>query len=168
MNRRGILHQEDANQINVTEFPAANILGRLPGVRGAAALHPHLNDPAVLAGRFNHFSAVPNAQGQRLFYIDVFSRLAGHNRPQRVPAVRRGNHNRVDLRIVEHLSKILYEFGPVFMTFHHNLRRRTVGPAIGVADILDLNVRAFHQTRQQRASSTADAHNPQDDFILGR
>ncbi len=57
-----------------------------------------------------------------------------------MPSVGSGDYNRINLWIIQHLSKILHKFRLVVMAFYHNLRRRSVASCVGVTNILDLNV----------------------------
>ena len=65
-----------------------------------------LDDPAVLLGRLDHLAAFEDVVAARLLDVDVLARLAGPDRRQRVPVVRRGDADHVDVLAVVDLAEV--------------------------------------------------------------
>ena len=65
-----------------------------------------LDDPIVLARGLDALAALEDVVAARFFHIDVFSRLAGPNRHERMPMVWRGDADGVDLVVLKHLPHI--------------------------------------------------------------
>ena len=80
---------------------------------GGVALIAHLADDLIIVRGFFQRSDLPDVVGERLFHIDVFSRLhRGHGRGK-VRVIGRGNHHGVDLlaHFIEHDAQILEALG---------------------------------------------------------
>jgi len=80
-------------------------------VLGGAALHAHLHDALVLAGRFDHLAPLEDVVAGGLLDVDVLAGLEGPDGPQGVPVVAGGDRNRVDLLVLEHLPEVLVDLG---------------------------------------------------------
>ena len=68
---------------------------------------PVWHDPVVLAGGLDHPPAFADVVADRLLDVDVLARLAGPDRGQGVPVVRRGDRDGVDVLVVEDLAEVL-------------------------------------------------------------
>jgi hypothetical protein len=69
-------------------------------------LRPGLDDTVVLACGRDGLLAFPDAVTNRLFHVNIFARLARPDRHQRVPVIRRGGGDRVDLLAFEKFPNI--------------------------------------------------------------
>ena len=65
-----------------------------------------LYDPLVLAGGLHALASLENVVAARLLHVDIFARLAGPDRRQRVPVIRRRDGDGVDVLVFEHLVNI--------------------------------------------------------------
>src|SRR5262249_19430986 len=80
--------------------------GDLAVVLGGTVLGADLHDPLVLPRRLHNGAALADVVRQRLLYVDVLARLAGQDRGNGVPVVRRGDDHRVHVLAVEHLAEV--------------------------------------------------------------
>ena len=71
-----------------------------------AALRAGLDDAVVFARRLDHLAAFPDVVRDRLLDVDVLARLAGPDDDQRMPVVRRGDGDGVDVLVFEQLADI--------------------------------------------------------------
>ena len=94
------------HQADLPELAAPDILHRLGEMERTPLLGPHLDNPVMLSRRRHHGSAFTDADGKRLLYIDVFTRLAGEDGGQRVPMVRRAHDDGIDVLAVKHGAEI--------------------------------------------------------------
>jgi len=160
-------HIEHADNIDFTQLAGLNVFSSLLRVGGAPRLHTYLDDPLVLAGRLNHLSALADIVRHRLFDIDVFAGLTGHDGPQRVPMVRSGVDNGIDVAIIEGLAEILNEFRPSALGFFDRLARPGETPGVGITEIGDFHVGPLGKTLGQICSSTAEAHHGYYNLVIG-
>jgi hypothetical protein len=73
-----------------------------------ATLRAMLHDDVVPPGRIQQQAALAVVVTTRFLDVDVLSRIAGHDGCRRVPMVGRGNDDRVDRRVVQHVAKIAH------------------------------------------------------------
>ncbi len=97
---------EAANPFDLADVAFTNPCKRRRMSLGRTLLRTDLHDAVVLAGGLHHFAAFPNLVRSGLFDVNVFTRLAGPDGRQRVPVVRRGRGDRVDVLAVEQLSHV--------------------------------------------------------------
>ena len=62
----------------------------------------------MLFARLQHGAPFLDAFGERFLDIDIFAGLAGQNRRQRMPMVRRRDQHHIDVLAVEDAPKVLY------------------------------------------------------------
>src|SRR3954447_15922003 len=74
--------------------------------RVATLLRADLHYAVEPSGRADELLAFPMVVGERLFHVDVLARLARPNSRQRVPMIARGDHDCVDILVVEQLPKV--------------------------------------------------------------
>ncbi len=65
-----------------------------------------LHDPVVFSCRGDHLAAFPYIVRDRLFDVNVLAGLARPDRYQRMPVIRRGGNNRVDILVLKQLSNV--------------------------------------------------------------
>ena len=118
--------------------------------RVRAALRAVLHDAAVLLRRGHKLTTFVNTVRQRLLDIDVLARLASPHRGERVPVVRCGDGNRVNLLVLQGLADVLVESGrfalgglDIFSAAFEHLRihvaqRDVLGFILHSEDILDV------------------------------
>jgi hypothetical protein len=70
-----------------------------------------LNNALVLLGRLDQLSSFPDVVRERLFDVDVLSRLAGPDGTQGVPMIRGREAHDVDLFVVEHAAHVAVPLG---------------------------------------------------------
>ena len=141
---------------------ARDVIPRRNGVRRAAVLKPGLNDPLVLAGRFDHLAAFPDRQRDVLLDIHVLAGLAGPNSRQRVPLFGRGDDNALHLLVVQNRAEINHVpacRGLQFGQFSHG---RFSAGILDVAHVLDLDVRHLDHFADHVHPSPAGAHQGHD------
>src|SRR5215510_12812388 len=94
----------------------------------------HLNNTPMGAGRLDHSSPLTDAIGSRLFDVDVLAGLARPNGCQRMPMIRYGDGNRVNVLVLEQAPNIRIGLRPVAsggLNFVEGFREK---PLIDVAD----------------------------------
>ena len=114
----------------------------------------------------NHLRAFENVVAGGLLAVDVLARLAGPNGGQRMPVVGRGDGDRVDVLVFEHLPQILVDLrlGPLQVL-------DDFGGALGLRGVY---VTKRHHARIRQlavifevvAAAAADAYNPYADLII--
>ena len=136
--------------------------------RVRATLRAVLHDFAVLFRGGHELPAFENVVGKRLFDVHVLARLAGPDRRQRVPMVRRRDGHRVDALVGERLANIAIQFGPLALGFFDDLRAALEDIGVDVAkrdvfgfilhfeDVLD--VRAALAVEADRANADSAIH----------
>ncbi len=80
-------------------------------VWSGALLGSNLHHALVPAGRLEHPAALADEERQRLLHIDVLARGAGQHHLQCVPVVRGGDHDGLDVLVLEHPSEIAIALG---------------------------------------------------------
>src|SRR5262249_37248078 len=117
LRRRGRRLAADAPALLATvafgdQQPA--VLPRLHGsdlvsARAAAALlRTMLHHPAVAAGWLDAAPPLVDVVAEGLFDVDVLACLAGPDRDERVPVIRRGDGDDVEVLVVQGPSNVLY------------------------------------------------------------
>ena len=99
-------------------------------VRDAAALHPDLHHAVVFASGGHHLPAFENVVAGGLFAVHILARLAGPDGRERMPVIRRGDRDRVDILVFVKLAQILVDFGLSAGRILNHL-----GPALGLRRI---------------------------------
>ena len=146
-----------------------NELDRIAHRRPAAIHRADLHDLVVPRRRLDHLAAFPHRVRRGLLDVDV---LAGLERPdggERVPVVRRGDDDGVDVLVVEHAPQILHEPRLERGDFR---QARVVDPLgrqirVDVAEGLDFYVREPREPALERVALTANADAGGDDAIVG-
>ena len=83
------------------------------GLRNATAVPPlrsYHHNAVILAGGLDHPFAFVDTHGHGLLDVDILARRASHDGEQRVPMVRRGHHDSLDVLVLEHLPEIAVAF----------------------------------------------------------
>ena len=170
------LEAQAASHVDLADAAVLNELDRLAHGRAAAVHRADLHDLAVGARGVRHQAAFQDGVRGRLLDVDV---LAGLERPdggERVPVVRRGNHHRVDVLVVEHAPQILHEArlerGDVLQL--GVVGARGVQVLVDVAERLDLDVLQFREAPLEAVALPVDTdaggHDPvvrADDAVTG-
>ena len=109
-------------------------------LRAGPILRAHLHHAAVLACRFDHLAAFPDAPGGRLLDVHMLARLAGHDRLQCVPVILRAETDGVDGLVGKQLG-----LAGVFLEFQVGqlgvvLASRVQLVLIAIADGRDLHI----------------------------
>src|SRR5262245_54047541 len=99
-----------------------------------------LNHPAIFPSRLNAATPLVHLMAQRLFDVHVFARLARPNREERMPMIRRGDGNHIEIFIVEGLANVLKTFRRVAALVPNLLAPRLEQAAVGIDEMSDLNV----------------------------
>jgi len=92
---------------DLADFARPDVFHCLHICFGRSPMQAYLNDPVVAFRGIDHFSAFHNRNRQRLFHVNIFSRLAGHDRLDSMPMVRRCDDHCIDILAVEQTAKIL-------------------------------------------------------------
>ena len=80
-------------------------------VLGGAVLGADVDHPLVSSSGAEHGLAFTDVVGEGLFDVDILAGLAGEDRRDGVPVVRRGDVNGVDLFFLEDAAEILMDLG---------------------------------------------------------
>ena len=114
--RRFLGHFADARTAFVAKgagvFHFAERIGFQPGQRigepdSAAALHAHLHDPLVGVGGLHELTAFPDIVRDGLFDIHILAGLTAPDGRERVPVIRRGDRDGIDLLALQQLADVL-------------------------------------------------------------
>ena len=97
---------EPARHVQLTDLAAAHAFDRLAQRRVRSVLAALLDHAVVLAGRGDDLLRLEDVVRARLLDVDVLACLAGPDRLQRVPVIRRGNRHGVDVLALEHLAEV--------------------------------------------------------------
>ena len=108
-DRAARLVAEPLGHVDLAELARAEERDRVLDALVAAALRAGLDDPVVLPRGLDHPPAFAHVVADRLLDVHVLAGLAGPDRRQRVPVVRRGDRDRVDRLVVEHPADVLHE-----------------------------------------------------------
>ncbi len=111
----------------------------LDPMRVGAALRALLDDAAVFPRRLDQLAALEDIVAAGLLHVDVLARLARPNRLQRVPMVRRGDGNGVQVLVVEHFPKVLEALGRIAAVVLDPPAPRGEQPAVGIDQVGDLD-----------------------------
>jgi hypothetical protein len=114
-NRRRTIHFSNAGPAFIAQTPRADNLAKvsvayplnaLSNAAAGTALGARLNNAIVFACSEDSLTAFPNLMRNGLFDVDILARLDGPNGTERMPVVRSGKSNRVDIFVVEQLADI--------------------------------------------------------------
>ena len=152
----------DAHEMHGPELATLNDPRHFAKVGSRTVLRTRLNHPVVAARRCNHRAAFFNRVRKRLFHVYVLARLAGQHRRDRVPVVRRRDHDRIHALLLDQVPEIAIRpaAGP------GPLLRRCCLRIENVAHGGDLHVGNLpHQLRHQ-ASAPATPNQPDVDPVV--
>src|SRR5262249_36468943 len=128
-----------ADERHLAKFARTDKLGSAQDVRSAAALRPGLDDALVLARRLDHAPALDDVVRDRLLDVDVLAGLAGPDRRQRVPVVRRRDDERVNVLLFEDLADVLLGLRRPLLLVLDDLDGGGQDAGIGIDDAGDLS-----------------------------
>ena len=140
-----------------------------------ALLHSSLENTARAADFADDVPRLANGQRQRLFAIDVLSRVGGHDGHRGMPMVRCADDNGIKIRPCQHIPEITI-FGASFVLAGFLLvgvclLREIVGvvhlAGIDVADGNDLHARHFKKIPQMSCRHAARADDTDGDSVVG-
>ena len=97
----------DENRVHFAKTTTSNEFAGILVVGCAALLRANLQNAFVLAHCLHQRSAFGNAKAEWLFGVDVQAFDAGDDRRTHAHVIRRGNHDRVKLFLLEHLLIVL-------------------------------------------------------------
>ena len=97
--------------MDVADAPFLDVAHRALEVRARALLGAHLHDAIVAAGGVDHQPAVADVVRDRLLDVDVLAGVAGVDAHDRVPVLGRGDHDRVDVAVLEQPAVVGHRFG---------------------------------------------------------
>ncbi len=168
-DRRPRLVAQAARHVDLAQAAVVDELNRLPHGRTAAVHGPDLDDAVVVRGGLDHPPPFPHRVRRRLLDVDVLARLQRPDGRQRVPVVRRGDDDGVDVLVVHHAAQILHEPGP---EGGHVLETLVVDPLRGqigvdVAQRFDFDVGQPREAALERIALAADADARRDHAVVG-
>ena len=133
-----------------------------------ASLSTHLNNPFVLAHRLDHSLPLEHVMPVRFFDIDILAGLARHDCRNRMPVIRRSNHQYINPWIINQSSKI--GMSGWFLTI--NLPDRFLGrrqtTTVNICQRHHVHVFLSRKHPQQRSCSTAYTNAPYLDTFTRR
>ena len=163
------LEAQAARHVDLADAAVLHELDRLAHGGPAAVHRAGLHDLVVGARGVRHQAAFQDGVRGRLLDVDV---LAGLERPdggERVPVVRRGDDDGVDVLVVEHAPEILRE---ARLERRDVLEQRRVVGARGeqvlvdVAERLDLDVLQFREAPLEPVALAADTDAGAHDLVV--
>ena len=83
-----------------------DLLAGLHEMRRTATLGAHLHDTIVFSSRREHRLAFDDVNAGRLLHVHVAASLDSLNHRQRVPMIRRGNKDKIELVFLQQLSVV--------------------------------------------------------------
>ena len=113
---------------------------RLAEAAPPAALRAAGRDPVVLAGRLDQLRAFPDVVRDGLLDVDVLAGLHGPDGGQRVPVVRGGDGDRVDVLVVEDAAHVGLDLRPLAGLLKDSRGGGFRAPAVGIDQRGDLDV----------------------------
>ena len=130
-----------------------------------------LDDAVVFARGLDGHAAFEGVVRERLFDVDVLAGLAGPNRTERVPEIRRGEENDIDVLVVEELAHVvrglLHPTAGELLVVVHALGHHAL---VDVAEGGDLDVGALLERMHgsdMGAAATAQADDGGADAVVG-
>ena len=153
-----------------SEYPSddalVHSLYRLDDERVAASLVAHLHEAIVLASGGDHQPRLGGVMAAGLLDVNMLAGLAAENGRRRVPEIRRGDGDGVEVRIVEHAPQI--GDAPARRLLALGDDRQAVGGAvvIDVANVDHLNVGEF-QVILDVCHAAAKAHHADSQLVGG-
>jgi hypothetical protein len=135
--------------------------------RRTSALHAHRDHAFVFARRLHHLAALPNVVGHRLLHINVLARLAGEDRPERVPVIGRGVDQRVHSLVLQHSAKVLRGLGRPPLRLLHYSSRGLEAARVSIGQVGNFYILSGRELLHQRGSPPADTHEPNNNALVG-
>ena len=109
--RHDVAKRTHAHRDDLAEFPFRDQFPRPLIVRPGALLRSDLHDALVSLGHVDHPAAFADEQRQRFLDVHVLAGGAGQHGLQGVPVVRRRDHDRLDILVVEQAAKVAVALG---------------------------------------------------------
>ena len=153
----------DFDFMNLADLSVADVFGALLDGHFGAPLGADLNDTLVRFGGVDHREAFLDRAAGGLLGVHVFAGLAGVNHHDRVPVIRGGDNDGVDVLAFEDLSIVLV--GEGISTDDLRVAGDVVG--IDVAERADLDARHVVEAADVIAATAAGANIGDDDLIVG-
>ena len=150
---------QPARHIDFAETAIAHVLHRFLKGGAGAALHSHLHDPAIPVHRRDELLALPPVMRARLFDVRVLACLARPDTHQRMPVVWRGNRNRIDGLVFQHLSHVRESTWLGQIQFFDIAQPRSQHVLIDVADRGDFHPRDLGEPLHVIHASAANSAN---------
>ena len=149
---------QPARHVDLAETAFVDEPDRVAHGRPAPIHRADLHDPVVARRRLDHPAAFPHGMRRGLLDVHVLASLQRPDRGERVPVIRRGNHDGVDVPVVEHPAQVLDEAGPEGVNL---LQSRVVDPLgrevrVDIAERLDLDVFQSGEPALERVALSAD------------
>ena len=139
-----------------------------PGPRlHAPALRAVLDDPVVLPRGLDGDAAFVDVVAARLLDVDVLARLAAPDGDQRVPVVRRGDRDRVEVLVVEGAADVLDRLGRAAAALGDRLDVLRVRRGVGVDQVGDLDPLHLAERADVRAAPAVQAGDADADGVVG-
>src|SRR5262249_12478998 len=137
--RAALVAQPDG-QIDLADLPATNVGDGLLHAGVAAALRADLTNPLVLAGGRGHQRAFVNVVRRGLLALHVLAVLHRPHGHERVPVVRRGDRDDVDVLVGDNLPDVLFVLRRALLLPLDGLHRAADHGFIAIADGGDLAI----------------------------
>jgi len=103
--KRRFFWKNDFNPLQLANAPVPNELGHPMIHRQGAVLRARLKYATLLADCFDQdFAFIDRQRG--FFALHILAGARGHNADQRMPMIRRGDHDRVDVLAIEDFAKV--------------------------------------------------------------
>ena len=137
-----------------------------PGL-AAPLLGAVLNHPAIFGGGFHAFAPFEDVVADRLFDVDIFSRLAGPDGEEGVPMVASSDRDHVESLVVEDLTDVLHGVWP-----EHALRLDRLAPGfpdglIRINQRGDADIGNLQEFADVRLSPSVNARHADVNGIIG-
>ena len=134
----------------------------------AASLGPQLDDTLILAGRRDHRAPFQDVVAVGFLDVHILAGLAGVDRGQGVPMIRRSDHQRVHAGILQRRPVVNDRLRLLAGRFLNLLDPRRQGVGVHIANVLDVHIRLGGKRVQQCPAPAPHSHHGNRDAVVGR
>jgi hypothetical protein len=132
-----------------------------------AALGAVLHDASVFAGGFDQDATFFDVVAEGFFDINILAGLAGPDRHQRMPVVRRGDAEHVEVFVFESLADILNTNRRTPLLFLDTAEVFGEGSGIGIDQVSNLDARQSQKSADVSTTATVQPGNSDTHSVIG-
>ena len=168
-DRRARFEAQAASHIHLADAALLDEFDGFAHDRPAAVHRADLDDLVVASRGLDHPAPLGDRVRGRLLDVHVLARLERPDGGERVPVIRRGDDDAVDVLVIEHAAEILLESRTEGRDICERLVVDPLGREVGVdvAEGLDLDVLQLCEPALQRVALSSDPDAGQHHAIVG-